>query len=176
MIISNSSPLVLLSKINRLDMLKTLYKKVFIARAVYEEVVTKGKEEKYGDAFAIEKKIGDFIFLTELENSFLKEAEKLKYLGRGEAESIALCKQLGARVLIIDDWKSRKIAEAQGIKCRSTPGIIFEALKKNAINLAEYEELVKGLAKHAWLSGEVVAEFLQAGYKLRGDSDETRKN
>lgn len=28
-------------------MLKTLYKKVFIARAVYEEVVTKGKEEKY---------------------------------------------------------------------------------------------------------------------------------
>lgn len=175
MIVCNSSPLVLLPKINRLDMLKTLYKKVIIAKAVYEEVVTRGKEERYGDAFAIEKKTVDFIVVTELKKEFQKEAENLKHLGKGEAESIALCKQLNS-ALLIDDWKSRKIAEMHGIKCRSTLGTILEALKKRIITLSEYEELIKELAKHAWLSGEVVAEFLQAGYKLKGDENETRKS
>lgn len=169
MIISNSSPLILLSKINKLDILKDLYGKIFISRAVYEEVVIKGKEERYGDAFNVEKKIGDFIFVKEIDKSHGKDVERLMYLGRGEAESIMLCRQLKARALLIDDWTSRKIAETQGIKCRSTLGVIFEALKRNLINLHEYEELIKELARHSWLSGEVVAEFLQAGYKLRGD-------
>jgi len=176
MIISNSSPIILLAKINKLHILKELYGKVFISNCVYKEVITDGKAERYGDAFDVEKKIEDFIFIKNIDKNYEIVAQKLKSsLGQGEAESIALCQQEKAKMLLIDDWKSRKIAQSQGIRCRSTIGILFEALKKNLLNLGEYEDLIKELARHAWLSGDVVAEFLQAGYRLKGGKYEARK-
>lgn len=165
--VSNSSPIILLSKINKLGLFKELYKEVFIARAVFIEVIEKGKREQYSDAFVAEKCVGDFIFVKEVAET--EEFSKLKpALGKGEAESIMLSKQMDAE-LIIDDWKSRKIAESMGIECKSTLGVIFEALQKGKITLHEYETSIKELARSAWISGDVVAEFLQAAYNLRGD-------
>ncbi|MFA4820473.1 MAG: hypothetical protein WC613_05975 [Candidatus Aenigmatarchaeota archaeon] len=171
MIISNSSPLILLSKINRVELFRELYGKIFIANAVQAEVIEKGKKEHYSDAFIVEKYVGNFIFVKEVVKS--EELSKLKSaLGAGEAESIVLCKQEHAEMLIIDDWKSRKIAESEGIRCKSTLGVLFEALQKNKMTLDEYEQSIKKLAQSAWISGDIVAEFLQAAYKLRGGKNE----
>jgi predicted nucleic acid-binding protein len=43
-VVSNATPLISLSLINQLGLLKTLYGQVYIPPAVYEEVVTKGRE------------------------------------------------------------------------------------------------------------------------------------
>lgn len=171
MIISNSSPLILLAKINKLSVLERLYKKISIPYEVYNEVIAKGKKENYSDAALIERHINEVIFVTNLNKEYVKEAEKLKrVIGSGESEAIALCLQEKAKLLLIDNLEPRKIAQTKRIKCRSTPGILFEALKNGIIAFDEYESAIKELSKYAWLSGDIVAYFLEKGYKTKGES------
>lgn len=58
-IISNSSPLINLSKIEKLDLIEKLYSKVFIPHAVFEELILQGKakSEIEGIMELIEKNI-----------------------------------------------------------------------------------------------------------------------
>ena len=168
MIISNSSPLILLAKINKLTILEKLYKKINIPYEVYNEVVIKGKKENYGDAALIEKYVNEIIFVSNLNQVYRKEAEKLKcIIGSSESEAIALCLQENGEILLVDNLEPRKIAHAKDIKCRSTPGILLEALKNKVIIFNEYESSIKELSKYAWLSGDIVAYFLEKSYKIR---------
>ena len=168
MIISNSSPLILLAKISKLNILEKLHKKITIPYAVYNEVIINGKSENYSDAALIEKSINEFIFVKHLNQGYKTESEKLSnIIGSGESEAIALCIQEKAELLLIDNFEPRKIAQSKGMKCRSTPGILLEALKKNIISSEEYESGIKDLSKYAWLSGDVVAHFLYIGYKIK---------
>lgn len=170
MIISNSSPLILLAKINKLNLLERLYKKVNIPYEVYNEVVIKGKKENFSDAALIENYINQVIFVTNLTPEHKKEAEKLKsIIGSGESEAIILCLQEKAKLLLIDNLEPRKIAQTKSIKCRSTPGILLEALKNKIMIFEEYKLSIKELSKYAWLSGDIVAYFLETGYKIKGD-------
>ena len=171
MIISNSSPLILLAKINKLSILEKLYKKISIPYEVYNEVITKGKKENYSDAALIERHINEVIFVTSLKKDYVKEAEKLKEaIGSGESEAIALCLQEKAKLLLIDNLEPRKIAQSKRIKCRSTPGMLLESLKRKVITFSDYESAIKELSKYAWLSGDIVAYFLEKGYKTKGES------
>lgn len=174
MIISNSSPLILLAKINKLELLGKLYKKITIPYEVYNEVVIKGKNERYSDASLIENYINEIIFVKNINSEYKKELEKLKgILGSGESETIVLCLQEKAKLLLIDNLEPRKIAQLKGIKCRSTPGILLEAFKSKIIAYDGYESSIKELSKYAWLSGDIVAYFLEKGYKLK---DMNKKN
>src|SRR3989344_7011844 len=58
MIISNTSPLIYLGKIKKLQILKKLFNEVTIPRQVYDEII-KGKEEKFLDALVIENAVKD---------------------------------------------------------------------------------------------------------------------
>ena len=167
MIITNSSPLILLAKIGKLFLIRKLWNKVYIPKEVYNEVVVKGKNERYSDAFIIDKEISNFIFIRELDEKYKREAEKLTSIGSGESEAIALCLQKKADLFLVDNLEPRKIAEAKKIKCRSTPGLLLEALKKRIIVFEDYDNSIKELAKHSWLSGDIIIYFLEAGYKLK---------
>ncbi|MFH1053968.1 MAG: hypothetical protein V1740_06135 [Candidatus Woesearchaeota archaeon] len=176
MITSNSSPLILLAKINKLELLKILYKEIHVPNEVYTEVIVRGKEEQYADAFLIEKQINDFIFVKELNQKNKKESEKLgKILGSGESESIVLALQENSRLLLIDNLEPRKIAELKKIKCRSTPGVLLEALNKRVISAEEYRKGIKKLSEFAWLSGDIVAYFIEESYKNKcGEKNENK--
>ena len=51
--ISNSSPLIIFGKINRLDLLFKVYKKIEIVPAVFEEVVVQGEKINAPEALLI---------------------------------------------------------------------------------------------------------------------------
>jgi len=164
--ISDSSPLILLSKLNRLKLLKKLYTNILIPQEVYHEVVVRGKQEEYSDAFRIEMVIQDYIHIKRLNEEYTKRAEKLKSsLGSGESEAIMLALQEDADFFLADDSEVRKIAESEEIKCRSTLGILFQSLHEEIITLEEYEELIDKLSRFSWLSPEVVSKYLRSGYR-----------
>ena len=58
-IISNSTPLIYLAKINKLDLLKSLFNEVFIPQEAKNEVVDKGKLLGKKDAYLVEKAISE---------------------------------------------------------------------------------------------------------------------
>lgn len=55
-------------------------------------------------------------------------------LGKGEAESIILYKELKAEFLLIDDRKARILAENFGVHCIGTIGILSAAKDKGLID------------------------------------------
>ena len=170
MIISNSSPLILLAKVNKLSILEKLYRRISIPYEVYNEAVIKGKKENYSDAALLEDYLNKSIFVINLTTEHKEEAEKLKkIIGSGESEAIVLCLQEKAKLLLVDNLEPRKIAQIKGIKCRSTPGILLEALKNKIMTFDEYKSAIKELSKYAWLSGDVVAYFLERGYKIKSN-------
>ena len=91
-VISDSSLLILTSKIEMLDLLIERFKEIVIPQAVYEESVVQGKKFKKLDAFLIEKRIKEGkIYLQKIKNT----SEKIKImqdfnLHDGEAEAIIL--------------------------------------------------------------------------------------
>src|SRR3989344_6503497 len=106
--IVNSSPLIIFGKINRLDLLIKVLKKIIISEEVYKEVVVKGVEVNAPEAILIKKYIDNKkIHIKSLESKWKKRLDLLKSvnisLDEGEAETIVLALQEKEKIVIIDE-------------------------------------------------------------------------
>ena len=117
-IISDTSCLIALSKIEKLDLLKDLYQEIIITNDVYQE---------FGGS------LPDWIIITEVKNK-QKQKDIEERLDKGEASSIALALEIDNATLIIDEIKRRKIAQSFNIEIIGTIGIILLADKKGLIS------------------------------------------
>jgi predicted nucleic acid-binding protein len=134
-IVSNSSPLIALAKIGKLDILT---KDVVIPKAVFDEITKPQKEyteklHKWG-----KDKV-----------SGVKNRKAVEYLeillDRGEAETIVLAEEITANAVLIDDLKARKIATLRGLTVIGTLGVLLAAKDKGLIREVKplFEELMK---------------------------------
>ena len=131
-IVSNSSPLILLAKIGRFDLLRQ-YGNVFIPNAVYTEVCIRGKSLPGSEE--VERAIQEgWIRIRKVKA--LPELEFL--LGRGEAEAISLAKSLNLPILI-DDRKGRILARKMNLTVFGTLGVLINAYKHGLIEDFESE-------------------------------------
>jgi len=138
-IVSNSSPLILLAKIGRFNLLRDLFKLIYIPKSVYHEVVIVGAGR------AGSKEVGEGVKSGWIKVEEVQISPELELiLGRGEAEAIALAEKLKLP-LIIDERKGRKIAERKGIKIIGTLGVLLKAHKLGLIEdlNTEVEKLIK---------------------------------
>jgi predicted nucleic acid-binding protein len=94
--VSNSTPLIILSKIGKLDILKEYFKAVYIPQAVYLEVVLQGKGLKGS------KEVDDAEWINvENINNRLAARTLSIHLGAGEAEAIILAEEKEMLLLIV---------------------------------------------------------------------------
>ena len=116
-IISETSCLIALTRINQLPILKSLFDEIFITEEVKDEFGTP---------------LPDWIRTKNLINNAQKlELEKL--LDSGEASAIALALEIENSLLIIDELKGRKIASQYNVPIIGTLGILLLAKKENLI-------------------------------------------
>lgn len=108
---NGTSAIIALAKIGHLALLKNLFKKVIIPKAVYEEIVVKGRGRSGTEEL---KDQPDWLVMKTVRN---RDAVNLleKYLGKGEAEVIVLAKELNADLVVIDEIKARNIAQLEGL-------------------------------------------------------------
>ena len=126
MIVSNSSPLIIFSKINRISLLEELFGEVYIPKAVFEEV-TRGRK---GTEIVKNK----WIKVKDVKDKDLVEYLS-KMLGKGEAEAIILAKEYKSR-LLIDDAEGRKHAELLNLKFIGCLGLLKLAKERGLIKSA----------------------------------------
>ena len=103
MIVSDSTCLIHLSRIGKLDILEKTFAQVIIPEAVYEETVVIGKEKSIADSENIRTR--KWIIkkdLSEKEKPASKNLLANANIGKGESEAIILAKSLKLN-LIIDD-------------------------------------------------------------------------
>lgn len=117
-IISDTSCLIILSKIGELNLLSLLYGKVTITPEISSE---------YGNY------LPDWIKIQQVTDSNWQELLEL-LIDKGEASAIALALEIKADLIILDDWKARKVAEKLSIKITGTLGIIIKAKQAGIIH------------------------------------------
>ena len=113
--ISNTTPIIALSSIGQLELLKEMYKKIYIPGAVYDEIIIKK------DSIAARELLAnkDWIIKTTVNDKFTKQILSSS-IHIGEAEVIALANEIKADLIILDDYLARQYAEKANIKITGT--------------------------------------------------------
>ncbi len=155
-VVSNSSPLIALAKIGKLYILRELFKEIIIPKAVWNEVVVKGK----GKPGAEEVEKAEWIKVKEVRDKLSVEVLKGE-IEIGEAEAIILAKELNADLLIMDEKIPRIIAESIGLRVIGSLAILYIAKKRGLIK-ENFDEIVKELrAKGIRFSDDVTNKLKQ---------------
>lgn len=115
-IISDTSCLILLSKIDELDILKILSDKVYITPEIKKEYT---------------RELPKWIEIKRPKNDHYQKILEID-LDLGEASAIALSLDIEDSILILDDLKGRKMAEKLDLKYSGTFGLILK-LKQNGL-------------------------------------------
>jgi uncharacterized protein len=127
-VVCNTSPMILLAKIHRLDTLIRLYSELMIPEAVADEIGTKpGKESDQVQALL---KKGT-LQLRQVSDKII--AELPIDLGRGEREAIALAIGSSADLVILDDQQGRLVSRDKNLSVTGTVGVLIEAKERGFI-------------------------------------------
>ena len=155
-VVSNTTPIISLLKLSRLDILQELYSEISIPFAVFEEIEAGKNKGYYQDLSKIK-----WINIVKIQDK-----KALKYfldLDAGESEAIVLATEIGADLIIIDEKLGRFHAKHADLKVTGTIGILIKA--KNQGILKELKPLLYELIeKDVWISETLIGEILkQAG-------------
>lgn len=157
MIISNSTPLIYLAKLNKLDLAIKIYKKIIIPQEVYNEVVLEGKKFNKKEVFLIENFINDKLIEIKEGGELKKEMENIHI---GEAKAINLCIKSQNKEILIDDKEAYEICKLLNLKPVRTTAFLLYCVKKNLISKYEFKELLIKLSKEGYFLSIEVFEFL----------------
>lgn len=141
-VVSDTTPLISLLKINRLELLEKLFGQVLILRAVFNELTM--NERFQIEADQIRQK--HFIVIKPVNNP--ESADILKRatgLDQGESEAIVLTDELNADVLLMDEAKGRTVSSRMGLRIMGIIGILMAAYEEQELTSYEMRECIDGL-------------------------------
>lgn len=157
-VVCNAGPLITLTKIGRLHLLRDLFGQITIPQAVYDEVVLRGSGrvgalETRDAAWILVRSAGDRLSITLLREE----------LGLGESEAIVLAQELNASWLLLDDALARRKANRVGIPVVGTLGVLLMA--KNAGLISAVKPTLDDLGKTDFRASQRVLDevVLKAG-------------
>ena len=152
LVVSNSSVIIALARICRLDLLEKLFRKIIVPEAVWREIAVEGKpgREKILRAGFIHVKKADNKRLVALLEEFVDS---------GEAEAIVLALERNADLLLVDDKDARNLAKKLELQVMGTLGVIALARYKGLIPKAK--PIIDRLVESSfWISQRILEEFL----------------
>jgi len=117
-IISDTSCLIILDKIDELDLLMKVGRKIFVTPIILQE---------FG------KSLPEWVSILSPENSHYQRILEMD-LDEGEASAIALSLEMSNPILMLDDLKGRKVAEKLGLRYSGTFGLILKAKQLGLIH------------------------------------------
>ena len=120
-VVSDSSPLIALARIECLELLPNLYGRVLIPTEVYAEVTVAGAGMPGSRQIAA----ANWIETASVSDSAALEEVRLRTgLGAGEVSAIILAKELAAGLTLIDERRARRFAKEEGLEVIGCVGIL----------------------------------------------------
>lgn len=152
-VVADTTPLIVLGNSGYLFLLKALFERIYIPKAVFNEVVV--KMDKAAKEIINSE---DWVSVCKLNN----EISNYKFnvtLDSGEKEAIALALDLKADLILLDETKARKEAKYQNLTAIGTLGIIV--LAKNRGIIKEVKPILDILKENGmFLSNEIIEKVL----------------
>lgn len=129
-IVTNSTPLIELSKIEQLNLLREVYGAILIPEEVYSEVVIDGT----GKPGAAEVKAAEWIHRQSVrDESQIRLLQNQRSLHLGECATIVLAQEIEAEQVILDDNAARQEAVARRLPVIGTVGVLLVAKTQGVI-------------------------------------------
>ena len=159
-VVVNTSPIIYLSSINSVSLLKELFIEIFIPDAEKMEIVSGGKDN-FG---FLEIQDGKWIKTLNIRNELAKKY-LLTDIDEGEAGVIIPAEELKANTIIMDDRLGRKIARLRGFIVIGTLRLLVIAKDKGIIT--EVKPLLNKLKEAGfWVSDSVYKDILRQSNEI----------
>ncbi len=146
--VTNSTCLIGLERVEKLDILPQVFDTVFAPPAVAQEVRTSL----------------DWLRVQAVANRSVTMALKTQ-MDEGEAEAIALALELENVLLILDDKKARRVAQQMGMKVIGTVGMLLRAKRQGVI--AEVKPILLKLTEANF---RITQGIIQEALRLSGEN------
>lgn len=140
-VVSDTTPLIGLASIGRLELLQQLFGEVYIPQAVFDETVTFGRKESRA-----REEVSNAIWIHVIEaKDRLAINILLDEMDLGEVETIILASELNADWVLMDEKKGRRKLTQLNIPKIGTLGILLKAKQLGLISTlkTEFEDLQK---------------------------------
>jgi len=125
-VVSDTSPLNYLVLIDNVSVLPVLFGVVVVPSAVFRELQHAETPEK------VRAWVSSHPSWLKVKTS--TQADRIAGLGEGETEAIALAQELNADLLLIDERKGTRAANAAGLKTAGTLAILDEADRRGLLD------------------------------------------
>ena len=156
-VISNTTPILSLLKIDKLNILYELYGSVSIPQAVFDEIESGNEKEFYTDLSKIP--------WISIESIRVPNPKLYLFdLDAGEAEVLILAKEQKADLVILDEIMGRRYAKYLGLNLTGTLGVLLKAKEQGLIE-AISPLLYELTQKSSWLNPKLISDVL----KLAGE-------
>ena len=155
-VVSDSGPLIALAKASLLNLLKELFGEIKVPRAVWVEVVERGRGKPGSEEVARAR----WIEMRDVSDQLAVEILR-REMGPGEAEAIVLARELEADLVLIDDEKPREVARQLGLKVAGTIAILVKAWRTGLLTRNPVDVALEMRAKGVWISDELL-QLLQS--------------
>jgi len=150
--VSNATPIISLSSIGKIELLRDIFQNIIIPQAVYDEIKAKQKD-------GYEEVNAQFIIVQSVTNT----ERALFYgnmLGMGEAQTIVLSEEIKADNTIIDENIGYAIAKDVGLNVIRTLSILLKAKELGLVSSVKplIDEMI---LRKRWYSRHVYHAFLK---------------
>ena len=154
-IVANASPLIALAKLDRLELLNSLFSTLYVPLAVHFEVTC---HQARPDAQLLKSFLDEHsVQHMDMENSFTQEISRI--LDAGEIQAFALAKELDCGVLM-DELRGRKVAQRYEIKTVGILGLLMQSKRQGLVK--EVAPLIEELqAQNYRLSASLIKSVLE---------------
>lgn len=160
-VVSDASPLILLAKIGKLNLLKELYREIIIPSHVRNEVME--HKDKASTLILSEIKKGWIQPVdAEISHEIMRLGEKLG-LHKGETAALGVAKHLGINEILADDKLARIAARILGLRAIGCLGVIMKAYETDVITRTEAIDSIEKLVKAGlWISPEILSDVFKS--------------
>ena len=133
-VVCDTSPLLLLTRADRLDLLSALYSRMVLPSAVLEEIrVQEDESARHIQAYAEQSHV-------RRERARSEALQKIdETMGPGERAAIAIARDIGAGLGVLDDERGRKEARRHGLSVTGAIGVMIEAKERALISSMRHE-------------------------------------
>jgi predicted nucleic acid-binding protein len=137
--------------IDQWNLLEAMVERLYVAPAVWEEVVVRGA----GRPGVQEMQQVTWIERHPAQNARAVEMLQV-FLGPGESESLILAQELACPVIFVDEIKARKAAQKSGLRTVGVAGFLLAAKRRGLIQ--EVRPLLDALRKHGFRLSQTLIE------------------
>lgn len=137
-VVSDTTPIISLSKIKRLDLLRQLFGEVRIPASVYDELTS---NPNYSDESEMVENAG-FLVVNVNDGKAVELLRRATGLDLGESEAIIYSDDCKANLLLMDEVKGRKVAKQMGLTVMGTIGILMAAYNEKIVSKEEIQQYI----------------------------------